>query len=120
MNTPSNPPTSNRPPFADPLAGPRDNLRRAAEHRGIDIEELEHAVGTYVSELKAQGVSPEAVLVAIKKLLLEAEPPPANGTAWSKALRSARDSHNLHDAIVTLAIALYFGIPSLQPGLHAR
>ena len=97
-------------PAVDSLDRCRENLRRALGPRAINAEEVERVLGAFVAQLKEQGASPEAVVIAVKKLLAEREPPPADGEDAAKAFQAAGDNHDLDGAIVTLSIAQYYGI----------
>ena len=94
----------------DSLNKQRESLRRVLAYHGVDTEEVERVLGAYVTELREQGSSAEAVVIAVKNLLAEQEPPPADGPDATKAFRVARNSSALYGAIVTLAIAQYYGI----------
>jgi len=88
----------------------RDNLRRVLAYRAVDTEEVECVLGVYVADLKERGRSPEAVVIAVKKLLAEQERQITDGQDAAEAVPAARDHSEVHSAIVTLAIAQYYGI----------
>ena len=103
-------PPSDSGPETDPrsLVAARENLCLALEPHPIDLGALERAIRGYVAKLKAEGAAPEAVIVAVKRILGTA-PPPLDGDATRKAFELARNSYAVQDAIVGLAIASYYG-----------
>jgi len=101
--------TSQNSPIDVVLRPARDGLRQAIAHHGIDADEVERALAALVSELKGRGSPPEVVVVAVKRLLSEQEVSPDASDA-ARAFHAARSSQLVHGAIVTLAIAQYYGI----------
>jgi hypothetical protein len=114
MNTAPTSPASNGATFTDQandlLNTYRENLRQLIAYRGVDIDEVERMLGVYVAELKGRGCSPGAVVVDVKQLLAEQEFQTADGRDATRALRVVHHSSEWNGAIVTLAIAQYYGI----------
>jgi hypothetical protein len=109
-NTPARDSTAFSNPLTDPLERHREALRRALGSRGLDAREVERVLGAFVGELKARGISPEGLVIALKQLLADQDMLLDGGGDTDRAFVAARDSRDLHGAIVTLAIAQYFGI----------
>lgn len=111
MNTPPASPDGTGPAPSDAFHAHRETLRRALAYRGLEVEAVERVLGDFVADLRDQGKSPEAVVVAVKQLLADRQPPDADADVDSvKAFQAAHESRDLYGAIVTLAIAQYYGI----------
>lgn len=83
-------------------------LRRSLEPFGVRVEAVEADLRAYVRAMKNEGRPPEAVVIAVKDLLSERSVP--LGLAAQAAFEQARDNGALAEAIVSLAIALYFDV----------
>ena len=105
--------TASSPPVAatcppDPLIAQHDHMLRTFAEQRIDVEKVTRVLAVFVTEQKARGSAPEAVLVELKSFLAREEAPPPDGPEAIRAFKAARDSAELYGAIITLAIAQYF------------
>ena len=90
-------------------------LQKSLEPFGVSVEDVEDDLRRFVQAMKHEGRPPEAAVIAVKDLLSERALPV--GLAAHAAFQRARDNAVLAEAIVSLAIALYFGLDPDLPSV---